>query len=247
VARSAAAVTPWITAISSPGARLKAGELGEGRRGGRDVIAFEAGVAALPQRPDVVLKLDADVSFEPVFFEQLLAAFEADDSLGISGGLCYELVGGEWQAQHVTGDHVRGATRAYRWACWLDVSPLEQQLGWDGIDELKAELAGWTVRSLPDVPFLHHRRVGARDGARRAWEAQGATAYFMGYRFGYLLLRSLFQARKRPVAIAMIWGYLVAAAQRAPRYTDEAVVEHLRSKQALRRLAARAREARGNA
>ena len=49
----------------------------------------------------------------------------------------------------------------------LDVSPLEQQLGWDGIDELKAELAGWTARTLPDVPFLHHRRVGARDGPRR--------------------------------------------------------------------------------
>jgi hypothetical protein len=69
----------------------------------------------------------------------------------------------------------------------------------------------------------------------------------MGYRFGYLLLRSLFQARKRPVALAMVWGYLSAAVQRAPRYTDKAVVEHLRSKQALRRLAARAREARGNA
>ena len=67
--------------------------------------------------PEIIVKLDADVSFESDYFEQLLAAFESEPRLGIASGVCYELERGVWTARHVTGDHVRGATRAYRKAC----------------------------------------------------------------------------------------------------------------------------------
>ena len=75
-------------------------------------------------------------------------------ALGIAGGTCYEQdTAGEWRPTFATRDHVRGATRAYRAACFEHVTPLEQRMGWDGIDELKAQVAGWKTRSLPDLPF----------------------------------------------------------------------------------------------
>jgi glycosyltransferase involved in cell wall biosynthesis len=221
----------WIKVISSPGAESRRGRLNEGRGSGRDVLAFKAGIEALDRPSDVVLKVDADVSVEPDYFDRLLDAFAADPTLGIAGGICLELEDGVWTEQTVTGDHVRGAVRAYRWECFKDVSPLVERLGWDGIDEIKARTLGWRTRSLADLSFKHHRRLGLRDGRRRAWESQGEAAHYMGYRPSYLLLRSIHHARRDPVALAMALGYLRSALAFRPRHGDETVIRQLRSEQ----------------
>ncbi len=217
------------------------------RPGAPIVRAFNAGVARLAGAiPDVVVKLDADVSMSDDHFERVLDAFAADPKLGIAGGACLELQDGEWRETYVTGDHVRGAARCYRRECLEAVSPLVERLGWDGIDELKASTLGWKTRLLRDVPFHHHRRVGERDGASTTrWRRQGEGAYFMGYRFNYLVLRSLHHARKHPSALAMIQGYVSSAVRRAPRYEDAAVRAYLRDQQRLLRLRSRFREAGG--
>ena len=235
----------WIRLISSPGVVTHAGTLAVGRRDGREFVAFNAGVAAIEKEPGVVVKLDADVSFEPDFFERILGEFDLDPRLGITGGECYELEDGEWHHQPVTGSHVRGATRSYRWECWQDVQPLEARLGGDGIDQLKAEERGWSVRSIQGLPFLHHRPLGKRDGLAFArWARVGHAAYYMGYRFPYLVLRSLHRSRRDPGAVAIVWGYLLAWARRESRHPDLAVRKRLRERQRMRNIPRRAREAR---
>jgi glycosyltransferase involved in cell wall biosynthesis len=210
------------------------------------VRAFNAGLEQLAELPDVVVKLDADVSMEDDYFERVLGAFATDPLLGIAGGACLEFRDGDWIETFVTGDHVRGASRCYRRDCLKAVSPLEERVGWDGVDELKAAVLGWHTKLLRDVPFRHHRRVGERDGGSTArWKRQGEGSHFMGYRFSYLLLRSLHHARRDPAALAMVLGYVSAAARREPRYADAAVVGHLRDQQRLTRLSARRREATG--
>lgn len=236
----------WISVLNSAGAPEFDSGIQQGRRIGRDVHAFKTGLAALTHLPDVVFKLDADVSMAPDYFEGLLGEFVADPTLGIASGTCYEERNGAWSPVHVTGHHVRGASRAYRWHCLQDVLPLEERLGWDGIDELKAAVRGWKTRSFGALPFYHHRVIGERDGARRkAWAGQGDAAYYLGYRFPYLILRALHWAREEPSALAMILGYVTAALKREPRYEDGAVREFLRSQQTLRALPVRAREALG--
>ena len=244
VVASFAAQHEWIRLAVSPGTTSREGHLREGRGSGRDVIAFNAGVRTLPIRPDIVCKLDADVSFDEDFFESLLSEFEADAQLGIAGGTCHELTAGRWRPQHVTGHHVRGATRAYRWQCLEDVSPLLERLGWDGVDEARAALRGWQTRSL-DKPFFHHRRVGQRDGAWRAFELQGATSRYMGYRLSYLILRTLHRARRDPAASAMVVGWLKASWRREPTLDDPQVRSYFRSQQSLRKLPYRIAEALG--
>jgi glycosyltransferase involved in cell wall biosynthesis len=237
---------PWIEIVASPGAVTHAGTPEVGRREGRDIIAFNSGVAVLDRTPEFLVKLDADVSFDRDYFERLLAEFDRDPQLGISGGECYELEGGEWRLQHVTGQHVRGATRTYRWPCWEDVRPLEERLGWDGIDELKAEELGWRAASIAELGFKHHRPLGERDGlAFDKWARMGEAAHYMGYRFPYLVLRSLHRTRRDVGAVGMVWGFVRAAAKREAQYPDVAVRRRLRERQSLRRLPARMREARG--
>jgi biofilm PGA synthesis N-glycosyltransferase PgaC len=233
---------PWISLLRAP---EQGGALVEGRLSGRDVVAFEAGITALPSRPDIVLKLDADVSVLPDFFDNLLASFEADPQLGIAGGACFELEGGGWRERWVTGDHVRGATRAYRWNCLREVQPLELRLGWDGIDEVKAALRGWHTQSIRSLPFFHHRSVGQRDGRRRSFRDQGTAAHYMGYRFSYLAMRSLFQMTRHIAASSMITGYVRAAVARQPHLGDPDVVRYIRDRQRLRELPLRAAQALG--
>lgn len=214
--------------------------------GGPVVRAFHRGLEDVPADVDVVVKLDADVSFDADHAAELLQAFAADETLGITGGVCLEQVDGEWRPTHVTGDHVRGAVRAYRRACLDAVLPLPECLGWDGVDELKAQVLGWRTGVVPGLSFRHHRKLGERDRGRSGrWLAQGRGAHFMGYRPSYLLLRTLHHARRDPAALAMLWGYVSSSLRRAPTYGDALVREHLRRQQSLRRLHVRAREALG--
>ena len=214
-------------------------------RGAPVVRAFHRGLHVAGRR-DVVVKLDADVSFERHFFERLVGEFAADPSLGIAGGVCLEQVRGGWVTQHtLLRSHVRGATRAYRFDCLSEILPLEECVGWDGVDELKAGVRGWGVRSLPELPFYHHRSLGQREGVWHAWSAQGGMAYFMGYRFSYLLFRTLFHMRAEPRAVAMLLGFCSALARRSTVLGDRDARRHLRDQQRFRQLHRRVREATG--
>lgn len=223
---------PWVRVISVPA------EPGPPRPGAPIVRAFHAGLDELDCDPDVTVKLDADVSMTPEHFEHLLAAFAADPTLGIASGTCLEERDGEWKPIQVARGHVRGAVRAYRRECLAQVVPLEERVGWDGIDELKAAVLGWRTEMLADLAFFHHRPLGLRDGKPAArWRAQGEASYYMGYRFSYLVLRALHHARRQRAALTMITSYLAEALRGRPRYGDAEVRAYLRRKQRLRTLA----------
>lgn len=228
----------WIELRTLPGRH-------ELNRGAPVVIGIHAGVRAVAERatPDVVVKLDADLSFAPDYFERLIGAFATDSTLGIASGTCLELENGVWVEQGMGGRSVWGASRAYRWTCLEEVFPLEERMGWDGIDQLKANMRGWETRILHDLPFHHHRQEGERDGARRvAWASAGEGSHYMGYRFPFLVARALRHAREEPSALAMIWGYCAAAVRREPRCPDEDVRAYLREQQRLTHLPQRVRE-----
>ena len=215
-------------------------------RGAPVVRAFHAGVDALALGADVVVKLDADVTFRPDFFERILAAFSAEPRLGITGGVCFEQdADGVWRPTYVTRGHVRGATRAYRAACFADVLPLEERMGWDGIDELRARVAGWETGSIETLPFKHHRKLGAREDRWEKWVGQGRMSHYMGYRPTYLAARALYRSVREPRAVGMLWGFGAAALRREPRFSDPAVRAYLRDQQSIRAFPRRILEALG--
>jgi glycosyltransferase involved in cell wall biosynthesis len=240
LARQLAAEHSWIRVFSLPGSSAA-------DRGAPVVRALNAGIVALEaDPPDIFVNVDADISMEPDYFEQLLAEFEADESLGIASGSAFELRGDVWRQRFVTGSTVWGASRAYRWQCLQDILPLEERVAWDGIDEFKANARGWRTGAFESLPFRHHRREGERDGS--AWKAranQGHAAYYVGYRFWYLVLRALWQARQEPAALGMVGGYVSAAFRHDPRSTDTAARAYLRRQQSPRYLGQRALEAAG--
>jgi biofilm PGA synthesis N-glycosyltransferase PgaC len=222
-------------------------ETGPRERGAPIVRALHAGLDALDLEPDVVVNVDADVTMDRDYFERLLDAFERNPSLGIASGSAWERGNGAWRQRFVTGGTVWGATRAYRWSCLQDVLPLEARHGWDGIDQLKARARGWETRTFTDLPFRHHRAEGQHDGSTWAhWRTNGDTAYFMGYRPWYLVVRTLHQMRRNTAALGLVSGYLSAAARRSPRLEDPGARAILRRDQSLRDFLRRRREALGH-
>ena len=238
--RALEATYAWITGIESPSA-------GELMRGAPIVRAFHTAVATLDDDDaDVVVKLDADITFAPDHFERLLAEFERAPRLGIAGGIGYERgADGTWRQRHGTGAGVWGANRAYRRACLQEILPLEERMGWDTIDLIKATVRGWQISVFYDLPFRHHRVEGKRDGRRaRTWAIQGRASHYMGYRPSYMLVRTLYRALQEPSALALMRGYLAAALQREPKCQDITVRNFIRRSQSLRRLPQRMGEAR---
>jgi biofilm PGA synthesis N-glycosyltransferase PgaC len=182
------------------------GALTEGRREGRDLLAFRRGADSLPDAVDVIVKTDADTSFEPDYFATLVRHFTEQPDLGIAGGACYEITDGEWQRVKVAPTHPRGASRAYRWECYLESNKLEPKMGWDGLDEVQASLLGYRTAVLNDIGFRHHRPVGGRERNRfRASAVIGQASHYMGYRPSYIVLRALYRMRSEgPLALAMV-------------------------------------------
>lgn len=230
----------WVRLLTVPGAS-------SADRGGAVVRALQAGIASLAASPpEFVVNVDADISMEPAYFEELLARFEDDPRLGIASGSAFELQGDGWRQRHVTGTTVWGASRAYRWACLQEILPLEERIAWDGLDEFKANARGWRTVAFEDLAFRHHRPEGVRDGTSwRARTNQGRAAHYLGYRSWYLVLRALWHARREPSAIGMVWGFALAAAKREARSPDEQGRAYLRRQQSLRHIGARALEASG--
>jgi glycosyltransferase involved in cell wall biosynthesis len=240
VAHGLAAEHDWVEVLSLPGTAAA-------DRGAPVVRALQAGIAAISaEPPKILVNVDADISIEADYFERLLARFDADSTLGIASGSAFELEGGSWRQRYVTGTTVWGASRAYRWECLQELLPLEERIAWDGIDEFKANARGWRTTAFEDLPFRHHRREGVRDGS--AWRAranQGHAAYYLGYRPWYLVLRALWNARREPAALGMIWGFAGAALRRDPRNPDAEARAYLRQQQSPRNLKRRAVEAAG--
>jgi|SRR5581483_11303305 len=198
--------------------------------------AWHAGVDALEGLADVVVKLDADVSFEPDYFARILAEFEADPTLGMTSGSCHEWRDGAWRAWELPGDAVWGPTRSYRRSCLELVLPLHDTVAYSIIDVAKARLAGFGVRHLRELPFRHHRPEGAGEGSRwRSWLGEGEAAHYVGYRPTYVFGRCAYRLRHDRAAIGLVFGYLSAALRRKPRYDQPQVVHAVRERQRARR------------
>jgi glycosyltransferase involved in cell wall biosynthesis len=204
--------------------------------------AFHAGVQALDGAGDIVVKLDADVSVEPEFFAEIVAAFDADPQLGITSGILLEQdASGCWREREILGHHCWGPTRAYRRSCLEVVLPLDDGISYAQIDLTKAQLAGFRTGALQHLPFRHHRPEGGREGAWRQWHHQGLAAHHVGYRPSYLLARCAFRLPEDRAALALVAGYAHGVVGRQPRYADRRVVAAIRDEQRLRRVVATVR------
>jgi glycosyltransferase involved in cell wall biosynthesis len=246
VAGEFAQIHPWIRLIDARPITTTP-DIGAHPRGAPIVAAFHAGLTALGEtKPELVAKVDADISMDGNHFERLIQAFDEDPALGIASGTCLEMADGEWRQRYVTGASVWGAARMYRRTCLEHVLPLEERMGWDGIDIVKANVRGWKTVTLLDLPFRHHRPEAVREVSQwHAWAVQGDASHYMGYRPSYVVARTVHHIRRDPAALAMLWSFIVSTVKGGPTCPDPSVRDYVRRMQRFRHIPARRREAVG--
>jgi poly-beta-1,6-N-acetyl-D-glucosamine synthase len=227
-----AQIYPWITARHRP-------NRGYREAGGGVINTFYDGYAQIASPEwDFLVKLDADLSFSSDYFERCFDEFEKDPKLGIGGGGIYHEEAGELKLEKNPKFHVRGATKIYRRGCWDGLGGLLRAPGWDTIDEVKANMLGWSTRSFLDLHVSHYRFTGAADGAWKDSIKNGRANYVAGYHPLFMLFKCVKRLPQKPYltgSIALLWGFTSGYWKQTPQVEDPKLIKYTRTQQ-MRRL-----------
>jgi biofilm PGA synthesis N-glycosyltransferase PgaC len=212
---------PWIRGV-------KRQDRGHRKWGAGIIEAFYDGYNALTLKDwDFMCKLDGDLSFEPGYFEATFRKFAEDPKLGIGGGMLYHVEDGVKKLETHPLFHVRGGAKIYRRECWEVIGGLWVGPGSDTLDEVKANMLGWSSASFPDILINHHRWTGASFGK---WG--GITKN--GYHPLFMMAKCIKRVFERPYvlgSLALAYGYVAARLEKMPQVDDPKLIEYLQSQQ----------------
>lgn len=158
--------------------------------GSKVVRAFYAGYSTLDEDYDVICKFDADLIFPPDYLETIVGHFRNDPRTGMAGGYCVIKKGENWILESLTDkDHLRGAIKAYRKECFLQIGKLQPAMGWDTVDELLARFNGWKIKTDEELLVKHLKPTGKSYTPASRYK-QGEAFYRLRYGFLISLIAS---------------------------------------------------------
>jgi glycosyltransferase involved in cell wall biosynthesis len=224
---------PWIELIRMP-------ERQERHFAGK-AHAFAAGYAKVRDLQfDVVVSLDADISFAPDYFEFLLGKLKADPLLGLVGTPFQEENGQVYDYRYVSIEHVSGACQVFRRECFDAIGGYRPVRGGsiDHIAVISARMKGWKTRTFTEMVCLHHRTMGtAQRGVLHSKYRLGIKDYAVGNHPLWELCRVGYQMKQPPrclSGIALGAGYLGAWLRRTKRPVGPELVRFHRQEQMQR-------------
>lgn len=228
-----AANTPWLELIRMP-------ERSERDFAGK-VRAFNAGYTRMAGlNYDVIVSLDADISFEPDYFLLLLEKLWSDPGLGVVGTPFQETSGQVYDYRFVSVEHVSGACQVFRRECFEQVGGYLPVKGGsiDHIAVITARMKGWKTRTFTDKVCVHHRPMGiAGRSLLKSRFKLGLKDYSIGNHPIWELFRTARQMSTPPIFIgglALGTGYLWGAVSRAPRPVSRDLIAFHRREQLQR-------------
>lgn len=200
--------------------------------GSKVIQAFHKGYETFDENYDVIVKLDADLILPVNYFETIISTFESDSKIGMAGGFAYIEKNGDWILENLTDkDHIRGAFKAYRKECFLQIGTLKPAMGWDTVDELLCKFYGWKVVTNASLKVKHLKPTGANYNKTARFK-QGEAFYTLGYGFLITAIASakLAMLKKKPfLFFDYIQGFLKAKAAKKPLLVTEEQARFIRS------------------
>ncbi|MGB5156747.1 MAG: glycosyltransferase family 2 protein [Desulfobacterales bacterium] len=188
---------------------------------------------------NIIVNLDADISFENDYFEFLLSKFEEDQSIGVAGTPFVEN-GKHYDYRFTNIEHVSGACQLFRKRCFEDIGgylPIKGG-GIDWVAVTTARMKGWKTRTFTEKVCYHHRMMGTGNtSAFLTWFRQGQKDYFLGNHPFWEIFRSFYQMSKKPFIISgslLLFGFLWASLKRVKRPISTELIQFIRSEQMIR-------------
>jgi glycosyltransferase involved in cell wall biosynthesis len=187
--------------------------------GSKVIQAFQKGFETLDADYDIIVKLDGDLILPINYFETVINHFKSNDKIGMAGGFAYVEKNGDWILENLTDkDHIRGAFKAYRKKCFLDIGGLKPAMGWDTVDELLSKFFGWKVVTDTSLIVKHLKPTGANYNKTARYK-QGESFYTLGYGFFITTIASLklaFMKRKPLLFLDYLKGFWKAKSSKTP-------------------------------
>jgi glycosyltransferase involved in cell wall biosynthesis len=225
--------TKWIELSNMP-------ERNERNFAGK-AIAFNHGWNKVNElRYDLIGNIDADITFEPTYFEYLIDKFEKDFNLGVAGTHYLENGFHSFRDSYINVHHVNGQCQLFRRKCLEDIGGYfsNKAGGIDWIAVTTARMKGWKTYSFGDKVFEHHRGMGTAGGnVFSSRYNYGKKDYFLGNHPVWELLRCFYQIGKRPYimgGLLLFTGYFSSWIRREKRSVPDVVVEFHRKEQLQR-------------
>ncbi|WP_142783944.1 glycosyltransferase family 2 protein [Changchengzhania lutea] len=176
--------------------------------GSKIINAFYKGYNTLDDDYDVICKFDADLIFPKNYLEKLALYFNSNKRLGMASGFCYIKKNNDWLLENLTRkDHIRGALKAYRKDCFLEIGQLKPSMGWDTVDELLAKFYDWEILTDETLHVKHLKPTGISYNKASKY-LQGEAMYKMRYGFVITLISALKLAYKK-ASFSLFKDYLV--------------------------------------
>jgi len=164
-----------------------------------------------------VMKLDADVSLSPDYFEKLKDGF--DNKVDVLGGVIY----GKSREQK---SYVPGPVKMYSIRALNEIKALPIATGFDVMDEVLCKKKGLRAAVYSDAKFKMNREIGFSQGKLHGRYRNGLVCRWTGYAPEYFMLHLIRYIFRRPFITGAIWmlvGFLKAD---SGPYSTELRIEH---------------------
>jgi len=186
---------------------------------------------------DFVGNLDADITFEPDYFERLFQEFQKDRRLGMAGGTIHDKKGNELVPRRLNRPHsVMHGVQMFRRECFDALggyTPLPHGSP-DWHAEVSLRMRGWDVRSIPGLRAVQHRPNGGAGSFTWYFYRQGLADYSLGTHPLFELFKVARRLPSKPYilgGLAELAGFVHAYCRRDQRAVPDDFVRFLRKEQ----------------
>jgi poly-beta-1,6-N-acetyl-D-glucosamine synthase len=233
IVQAYAAQYEWIELVRMPERRE--------RHFAGKVYAFNAGYERVKDMDyDVIGNLDADITFDPDYFEFLMKKFAENPQLGV-GGTPFREDSRQYDYRFTSVEHVSGACQLFRRHCFEQIGGYQpiKTGGVDLVAVITARMKGWQTRTFLEKTSFHHRKMGtAKRGPLVIAFDGGRTDYTHGCNVVWEVFRSVYQMSRPPLVLGGVYGlggFLWAMLTRAEKVVSPELIQ-FRKKEQMRRL-----------
>ncbi len=208
------------------------------RNFGSQVRAFNVGYEKVKGLEyDYIGNLDADVSFQPDYYEVILRRFRERPRLGIGGGYIYEEQGGKFASRSGNRTYsVAHAVQLLRRSCFEDIGgyvPLKHG-GSDSYAEVMARMKEWEVQAFTDLPVYHHKPTLTAEGKLKGAFRQGRMDYSLGGSPFFEIFKCLSRINVKPYGLYLACrfiGFISGYFELEEKSVAKDFMKHLRQEQ----------------